>query len=139
MPVLIPFNHYIGIIDAGASIVDPAERFVPVDVRYNDFDDTSDVMVINVFDEDSDSVTFLTYILINGVILSVGLISAQIEVFDVNHSNLFSLTTTSQTNGVFVANKATPGFTANNIFYSRSTIVTTNGSVISTDSFITLQ
>ena len=138
-PALTPFKHYLGVIDAGSTITDPSERFIPVDVRYSDFDlDTKGVYVISVFDEDSDSVSFVAYLLINGKIQAGELTSAQIEVFDATHTSLFTLSTNSQTNGVFVLNKATPGFIANNAYYAKATIVTSNETLISIDTFITL-
>lgn len=137
---LVPFEHIVGVVDAGSALVNNSERFIPVDARYSDFDfDRKQIFITPSFDELTDTVTFIVFTLINGKILTTELTSITVEVFNETHVSQFSLVTTSFTNGVAVLTKTTPGFTADRGFYAKATLVTTNETVISTDSFYTLQ
>lgn len=132
--------HLLGVIDAGASINDQSERKIPVNFRYSDFDiDNKEVYVVNVIDEPSDSVTFLCYLLVNGKIQKTNLTSVSLLVYDSNHNLLFTLTTSSFTNGVAVLIKNTPNFVGNRSYYAVPTITTSNEIIESADTFAVIQ
>ncbi len=137
---LNPFEHLIGVVDAGSSILDPSERKIPIDSRFSDFEiDNKQVYINTVFDEDTDTLTFLVFLLINGTILQSELTSVSIAIKDENHTDLFTVSTSSFTNGVAVVSKSGPGLTENRGFYAIATLVTTNETIVSADSYFTIK
>jgi len=133
-------DHHLGVIDAGDSINDNGERFIPVNFRFSDFDlDNKEVYVVPVFDDPSNSVQFITYLLVNGRIQQDHMVSATIAVKDANHNLIFTMTTATFTNGIAVTVQNNPGFVANRSYYMEATIVTENETLRSMDTFITLQ
>lgn len=92
-----------------------------------------------VFNEDSDSLRFAAFLTQEGEIVQSGLTSCTIEVFDDTHASLFSISTTSQTNGIFILTKTTPGLAKNRVYYFTISIVTTGGTFKSMDGIITIE
>ena len=133
-------THYLGVVDAGDTINDPGERYIPINMRFSDFDlDNKEVYATNVYDQNSDSVTFLAYLLVNGRIEVSSVAQVTVAVYDANHTLLFSLVTTSITNGMAVLIKNSPGFVANRSYYMIVTIATGNELIASADTFIVIQ
>jgi len=132
-----PTESVVGVIDGGAALSLPSERYVPVEIDVTDF--LYDVHLIPVYDEDSDSLTFLVFVLQDGVLLTSGLTLCAVEVFNKVHTSQFSVSSASATNGVFVLVKSSPGLVKNTSYYAKID-VTIDGAVHSSaDTYIALE
>lgn len=133
-----PTERLTGVIDGGASLLIDAERYQPV--VFDIYDYLYEIYVQPVYDEDSDSLTFLSWILQNGKIRKdVGLTDCEIKVYDSTHTLLFTITSSSQTNGIFVLTQSSPGLIANKDYYALATLTLDGVDHESADTFISLE
>ena len=131
-----PTEKLVGVIDGTASVVNGFERFVPV--FFDQFDFLFEVLLTLVFDEDSDSITFLAFIHKNGQ-RQTGATLCEIEVFNSAHVSQFSISSSSITNGVFVLTKSTPGIVKNNVYYAVAKITLSGVVHESLDTYISIE
>ena len=137
------FDHWVGIIDSTFSVINDSERYIPIDMRFSDFDgeEIKEVFITPVYDEDSDSLTLICFLTINGKVITDSLLltSVTINVYNHSHDLVFSVNSSSFTNGIAVMTKNEPGIIANIGYYAESTFVTSNETFVTTDSFVSLQ
>ena len=140
---LNPFEHWVGVVDAGSSVSSDSERYIPIDLRFSDFDGSEDkeIYVTPIYDADSDTLTLLAFLAINGKILNDNslLTSISIGVYNHAHSLLFTLSTSSFTNGVAVMSQSAPALIANVGHYLLVTLTTTNEVITANESFVSMQ
>ena len=132
-----PTEKYVGVIDGTSSVTVAGERYVPVFFDVYDF--LYEAIVAPVYDEDSDSLTFMAFLLKNGQRVTTLLTNCEIKVYDQSHTLLFTISSVSSTNGVFVITKSTPGLTKNENYYVTVTVTYDGVDHVSTDSFIALE
>lgn len=132
-----PTEALVGVIDGSATLGNASDRFVPV--FFDQFDFLFESKATPVFDEDTDSITFMAFLLQNGKILTTLLTACEIKVFDQAHTLLFTISSGANTNGVFVITKSTPGLTKNKNFYTIIKITHDGTDHETTDSFIALE
>jgi WD40 repeat protein len=131
-----PSEALVGVIDGTSSVASNTERYVPV--YFDKYDYMYEVFVQPVYDEDTDSLTFLCFLSQNGQRVTTGLVDCTINVYNSAHSLQFTLTTTSQTNGVFVLTKTSPGLIKNTSYYAVA-IIDDGVEHDSTDSYISIE
>jgi hypothetical protein len=112
---LAPSEKLVGVIDGSASLAAAADRYKSIEIDILDYD--YEVFVQPVYSEDSDSVTFLVWLVKNGKVVTTNLGDAIITVYDSAHSIKFTLTGSSQTNGVFIFTKSNPSFVVDSAYY----------------------
>lgn len=137
---LQPFDHLIGIIDAGVS-VPMAYRYKEIELKWEDFlkDENPTINIGQVYDEDTDSLTFCTSLHICGYLLD-NVVSCQIYVYDDNHVEKINIQSATQSNGVFLMTMSSPDLVKNKLYYTRTKIVTLNGETYwSSSSFFALE
>ena len=130
-----------GLIDAGSSINQPTERYIPYFASYEEVGTQVEVIVGAALDEPNQSMLFSTYIQQNGQTQLNGLATASIQLYDFNHALLFTVAGSTALNGVFVLSQSIISITlvANRPYYALSTITLDSGeSYTSTDTLITL-
>lgn len=133
-----PTEKLIGIIDGGVALSINAERYQPV--IFDVYDYLYEIYGQPVYDEDSDSLTFLVFILQNGKLRKdVGLTDCEINVYNTAHTLMFTITSSSQTNGVFVMAQSSPGLTKNENYYVSITVTLDGVDHESNDTFIALE
>lgn len=126
----------VGVIDASASIAIDSERYVPIYVSKHDF--LYDVLVMPVYDEDTDSLKFFVFMLENGQVVSTAT-ACTITVYDSAHVEQFSVNSSSITNGVFVLSKSTPGLVKNSGYYCVAVITYGGVTYTSLDTYISIE
>lgn len=132
-----PTEMIVGVIDGSATLTADTERYIPV--YFDIYDYLYEVLLTPVYDENSDSLTFLAFLLQNGKRITADLTNCSISVYDSVHTLLFTITSSSNTNGVFVISKSSPGLTANAAYYAIATITCDGVDHVSTDSYISLE
>jgi hypothetical protein len=137
---LTPFQNWVGVVDGTSSVPNSAERYIPVNVRFSDFSVDQDRVEMNsVYDEDTDTITFAMFVSLNGSILQSELTSFQVQLYDENGLLLFTTSTTTHTNGFALLTQNAPGLVKNRTYQGVLTVVTTNGTIIGGETFITVE
>lgn len=131
---------WVGVINGGVSLGD-VDRFVPIDMRENDFDldKFEEIFVTTKFDEDSDSLTLVVFMLRDGKLVESGITNMNIKVFTEGHVLQFDLNETTPINGVFVFTKSSPGLVKNTLYYAIAIATEASGTIKSADSYIALE
>ena len=130
-------EKFVGSIDGGAAIVIDAERFVPISLSPEDF--PKKAFASAVFDETADVIKFAAFMENNAGVITTGITKCEIKVFDDVHTLLFTISTVSSTNGVFIITKSSPGFTKNKIFYATVEMTDGDGTITTIDIFIAIE
>ena len=93
--------RWCGVVDGGVAITEESERYVPVLVGDSDLARDTMVLCTPIYDATSDTMTFFVFMLRNGQIVD-GASEAEVVVYDSWHVSLFTISGTSETNGVFI-------------------------------------
>jgi hypothetical protein len=101
--------------------------------------DQDRVEMNSVYDEDTDTITFAMFVSLNGSILQSELTSFQVQLYDENGLLLFTTSTTTHTNGFALLTQNAPGLVKNRTYQGVLTVVTTNGTIIGGETFITVE
>lgn len=138
---LLQYEELVGVIDAGAGVSDAAERYKEIRFSFveKSKDENKEIYVNQVYDEDTDSLTFVVFTLVNGEVLTANLSSVSLSVYDDNHDLQFTISTSTFSNGVAILTKSTPSLTANQLYYSTVTLTTSFETLVSNESFIVLE
>jgi len=122
---LADFKHVVGVVDAGAALTVNADRYINQDLSYTKHSQKAkkDVVVAQVYDEDTDALTFFALLLVNGEQITTGLTSVTIVVYDESDNQQFSINTNSFNNGVAVLSEASPTLTKNKGYYAIVSLV----------------
>lgn len=134
-------SRNIGRIDAGNTITQPTERYIPYFGSFEEVGTQIEVVVSAALDEPNQSMLLSTYMEQNGQIQLNNLSSASIQFYDFNHNLLFTVGGSSAMNGVFILSQSTISLTlvANRPYYALSTITLDTGEAFSSvDTLITL-
>ncbi len=132
-----PTEKLVGVIDGSATLTIDSERYQPV--YFDLYDYLWEVLVSPVYDEDTDSLKFIVFLLQNGKVALTPLTNCDVQVYDSSHTLLFTVTSASFTNGVCVLTKSTPGLVANTMYYAKG-LITYDGVIHSSlDTFISLE
>ncbi len=132
-----PTEKLVGSIDGSATLTVNSERYQPV--YFDVYDYLWEVLVTPVYDEDTDSLKFLVFILQNGAMVTTLLTNCDVNIYDSSHALLFTINSTSFTNGVCILTKSTPGLTANTAYYVQAAVTYDGVIHNSTDTFISLE
>jgi hypothetical protein len=134
------FEHIVGVIDGGASLAN-ADRYKSVEIRYSDLSqkEHKEFVVLPVYDEDTLALTFFAFLNVNGELITTGLSSISLTVYNEDHEEEFSLTTSSFTNGVAVLSQNSPTLTKNKGYYVIASVTTTFGTFSSAETYIALE
>ena len=130
-------NNLVGVIDGGVGVAVASERYHDVFLDKEQY--SHEVMVIPVYAEDSDVLTVIAMMHKNGKLVTVDLTNCSIVFYDKTGSSLFTLTSTTFTNGVSVMTKSTPTLTENQVYYCVATITCDGESYSSADTFVVLE
>lgn len=132
-----------GRIDAGDTINQPSERYIPYFASFEEVGTQTEVSVSAVLDEPNQSMILSAYLEQNGQIQQNDLDSASIRFYDSNHNLLFEVSGSSAQNGVFILTQSTVSLNlvANRTYYALATITLTDdgGSYVSVGTIISLQ
>jgi hypothetical protein len=126
-----------GVIDASATVTLANERYVPVYIDPADY--LYEVAVTPVYLSDSDALIFAAFLLQNGVVPSSGLTNCVINVYDSTHTLLFSVSSASNTNGMFIITKSSPGLVANTLYYAQVVITYNTITYTSLNTYFSLE
>lgn len=132
-----PTERLVGVIDGSASLVIENERYMPV--YFDKYDYLYDCVVTPVYDEDTDSLIFMAFMLRNGQRWTSTLTNCEIKVYDKSGTLKFTISSTSETNGVFVITKSSPELIKNEIYYAIATITSEGIAYESTDTYIAIE
>ena len=117
----IPLNeNWCGVVDAGASL-DDVYRYIPVVMGSNDISYNEAVYVTPQYDEDSDTLQFVTFMLVEGQI-HTSVTDAEISVYDTTHTLQFTVSSSSPTAGVFMLAKNEPDLNNLEAYYLKAKI-----------------
>jgi len=124
-------DKLLGVVNFGGS-VGISNRYKEFEIDYYDNEriydrinvanDHKEVFVMPVYDSDSDSITFFCYLLENGQIVTSGLSSITVNVYDNSNTLLFTETETNNTNGVFIVVKTNPTLNNGDGYYLKAEI-----------------
>lgn len=131
---------WVGVVDAGSDISSRTERYIPVTLRPGETvaEATYSVYVSPVYDEDADAIEYLCFLQRDGQLVTDS-DDVELNVYDANHTLQFTLTSSSQTNGVFVVTKSSPGLTVGEGYYVVAEIVRNTVTYTSGEVFLVLQ
>lgn len=127
----------VGVIDGGSEILVASERYK--DVLLDNDEKSNEVIVIPVYNENSDVLTVIVMLHRNGRLVTADLTNCSVVFYDKTGVSLFTLTSTSFTNGVTVMTKSIPNFSENEVYYCVATITCDSESFVSADTFVTLE
>jgi hypothetical protein len=130
-----PTEKLVGVIDGGASL-SAQERYQPV--YFDVYDFLYEMYCQPVYDEDTDTITFIAFMLKNGKKVSAPT-SCSISVYDASHVLQFTVSSSSATNGVFVLTKSTPNLIKNTAYYAVVSIIEDGVTHESVDTYISLE
>ena len=131
---------YVAKIDGGATVLDKSNRYKYKSMEGRDSSgDQEEVFVMPVYDADADSLTFFVYLLRNGKQVSTGLVSVTVSVYNSSHTLQWSVNTSSNTNGVFIVAKSTPGITAGDGYYLTAAVQESTGTVTTVETYKVLE
>ena len=132
-------EQWAGVIDGGNIIPLDSERYIPVLIGDNDIRRNTISVVTPQYDESSDTLQFMCFLLRNGeTVPSAQLDSATVTVYDSSHTQTFSVTGSGSSNGVFVLAQNTPGLLNGAVYYAVAEITVGNKIFTSTETIITL-
>lgn len=122
---IVSADNLVGVITGNASEIaselsdDDRYKSFNYEVPYDppQHEEQVEAFCTPTYSEDTDSLTFLAFLMINGRVIQTLLTSCTINVYDPNHLLLFTVTNTSQTNGVFVITKSNPTIVKNTNYY----------------------
>ena len=128
--VTIPSDdRVLGVIDCGVSLSD-TNRYVEIKNEYfnnkkllteiDAIPEQKEVFVLPIYDGDTDVLTFFVYLMQNGQITTASLSDVEINVYTSTHALSFQLTSTSETNGIFVVTKSNPTLSAASGYYVKA-------------------
>lgn len=132
-----PTEKYVGVIDGSGTLTIASERYVPV--YFDLYDYLYDVFLTPCYISASDALIFMACITENGQLVTTGLTNCSISVYDSAHTLQWTVTGASNTNGVFIITKSTPGIANNASYYAKVTITLNGQDYISIDTYISLQ
>ena len=137
---LTDFQHIAGVIDAGAAIGN-ASRYISQDIRFSTLSEKEkkEVVVSCSYDEDTLALSFMVSLLINGELVTTGVTSLTVAVYDENHLQQFSENTTSFTNGIGIITTNNPSLTKNKMYYAIVSVVETFETVQSAMVYLVLE
>lgn len=130
-------DEWTGVIDAGATIANKPERYIPMLAGDSDVARNTLAIVTPVYDEDSDTIQFMVFLLRNGQIVDAP-DSVQVTVYDSTHTSQFVETGSSSTNGVFVLAKNNPGLNTGAGYYCEAEVTVGSKTFTSIETMITL-
>jgi len=130
-------NNLVGVVDGGASLNVSSERYREVYLDKEQYN--YEVIVIPVYDENSDVLTIIAMMHKNGKLVTEDLTDCTIIVYDSTGSSLFTLNTTTFANGVAVVTKSVPSLTENQVYYCVATITCDSELHTSADTFVGLE
>lgn len=135
----IPYTeHWVGVIDCGATLAN-SERYVPIDMVHHDLEGRNkDVFAQPIYDEDTDSLTFVCCLLEDGKKSTVPT-SVTLSIKNEAHVEQFALTSASFTSGVATLTKSTPGLTARDQYYVEASFTTPLGVITGIAGFVVLE
>lgn len=131
-----PTERYVGVID-GSVTLPATERYQPV--YFDIYDYLYEIYVQPSYNEDTDALTFLCWLMKNGKLVKTSMTNCEIEVYDSANTLLFTITAVTPTNGIFTLTKSAPGLTDNLSYYCVATITEDGVDHESTDTFISLE
>ena len=134
---IAPTESLVGVVDGSATLTISAERYQPV--YFDIYDYLYEVLLDPVYDEDSDALTFFAFLLQNGKRITASLTNCSISVYNSAHVLQFTISAVSNTNGVFVLSKSTPGLVKNTGYYAVATITCDGVDHPSIDTYISLE
>lgn len=126
-----------GVIDASATITESTERYIPILLGDSDLAKDTFVFCTPVYDETSDTVTFFVFMMRNGQIVESAT-NAEVTVYDSGHTELFTVSGSSSTNGVFILAKNTPTFESGEGYYCVGVITVNAIDFTSVETMLTL-
>lgn len=133
---------YVGKADGGVSITNPNRfKYIREDISAVTEENlqTNEIFIMPVFDQDADTVTFFVYLHRNGQIITADITNVTVEMFDSSHSSQFSINSASNTNGVTILAKATPGIVAGDADYIKVDMVVDGTTYTSIELFKVLE
>jgi hypothetical protein len=134
------YENWVGVVDGTNSVSNSAERYVPVNVRFSDFSiDQERVTMNSVFDEDTDTITHAVFVNLNGELLQTDITNVQVDTYDEDSLLLYTVNTSTITNGFAMMTFNSPGFVSNRTYQSVVTVTTSNGNIIGGETFITVE
>ena len=133
---IAPDERLVGVIDGGVTLND-TDRYVPV--FFDKYDFLFEVLVTPVYDEDADLMTFVIFLTKNGQRQTADLGECTLNVYTSAGVLKFTLSTSTETDGVFVLTKSTPALDDNEIYYAVATVEFESVVYDSTDTFISLE
>lgn len=129
--------RWCGVVDGGVSLTVNTDRYIPVLVGDSDLAKDTMVLCTPVYDDTSDTLTFFVFMLRNGQIVEGGT-NAEVVLYDSGHSDLFTISGSSATNGVFILSKNTPGIASGEGYYCVGTITINSIDFVSVETMLTL-
>jgi len=134
------FVHVAGVVDGGAALAN-ADRYKVQEVRYSSLSqkEHKDIVVVPVYDEDTATITFTAFMLVNGERVTTGLTSITLVGYDEDHVQQFSESASSFTNGVAILSTNDPTITKNKGYYIQATVVTDLGTYVGLVSYLALE
>lgn len=132
-----PTEKLVGVIDGSATLTVNSERYQPV--YFDIYDYLWEVLITPQYDEDSDSMKFIVFLLQNGKLATTPLTNCDVEVYDDAHALLFTVNSTSFTGGVCILTKSAPGLSSNESYYAKGYVTYDGVEHVSIDTFISLE
>jgi len=136
----------LGVIDCGATLSDTDNRYISVEHDYYDnktlYDEveTKEVIMMPVYDGDADTITYMVFLQENGEVIQTGLTSVSISVYNDAHVLQYTISSSSETNGVFVVAKSNPTLTNSKSYYAIATLTKDDAStVVSAETYVSLE
>ncbi len=122
-------SRVTGLIDAGNTVSNQSERFIPYAIDFIDDGSNTEVKVASVIDVPNTAILFTCFIQNNGIIKQDGLTSVSVDFYDSNHNLLFVSSSTTQQNGVFIFSESIVSITlvANRPYYQIATMTLDTG------------
>jgi len=124
-------DRAVGVIDCGAGLSD-TNRYIDIKNEYfsnkkiltevDALPELKEVFLLPVYDGDADVLTFFAYLMQNGQIVTANLSDIEINVYTSAHALSFQLTSSSETNGIFVMTKSSPTLSASSGYYAKAKI-----------------
>ena len=114
---------WMGTVDAGLDVINSSERYIPVVMRRYDSltPIRSEVYVTPMYNEDADSLMFISYLMQNGGIVDSPT-NVSISLYDSTHVLKFTVSSSSSSNGVFVTTQNGPSLNSGEVYYAIASI-----------------
>lgn len=123
------FDHVVAVIDGGATLAD-ADRYKQVELKQGELPTDFQVDTGMVYDENTDSLIFITSLTLKGNKVSSGMSSMTLNVYNISNTLIMTVTdnTLENGNGIFVISE--PTIANNAIYYAQAVITLNNGNTI---------